>query len=133
MISISPTLRQPHRDPWTIERLKYERSILLGLAIDPSTILSYTSALNSFLTFCKIHHFAPDPTPDLLSLYITFQSTFISPRSVDSYLSSICNQLEPYFPHVRANCASQLVSHTLKGAHRRHGWGPPPQIRPFVG
>src|ERR1700731_4890228 len=92
----------------------------MGLALDPSTTLSYTSALNSYLSFCKTHSLPCDPTPDTLSLYVAYQSSFISPASVDSYLSGICSQLEPYYPHVRTSRASQLVVRTLKGARRRH-------------
>jgi hypothetical protein len=45
----------------------------------------------------------------------------IIPRSVNSYLSGICNQLEPFFPEVRANRNSALVSCTLAGCMRRFG------------
>jgi hypothetical protein len=99
----------------------HERSILLGMAIDASTHLTYTSALNSYLTFCKLHDFDINPTPETLSLYITYQSTFINPNSVDSYLSGIANQMEVFFPDVRHNRNSALVSCTLKGAKRQHG------------
>ena len=83
-----------------MKRLNYERSILLGMSIDHSTVMTYTSALNSYLTFCKSHGIPIEPTPQTLSYYTTFQSFHINPKSVDSYLSVICNQLEPYFPEV---------------------------------
>ena len=120
-MQISSSSRQPLRPTWTLERLLHEHSILLGMAIDTSTHLSYTSALNSYLTFCKLHNFDINPTPETLSLYITYQSSFINPKSVDSYLSSIANQMEVFFPDVRRNRNSALVSRTLKGAKRRHG------------
>jgi hypothetical protein len=120
-MQISPSSKQPARPAWTLERLIYERSILLGMAIDTSTHLSYTSALNSYLTFCKLHDFDINPTPETLSLYVAYQSTFINPKSVDSYLSGIANQMEVFFPDVRLNRNSALVSRTLKGAKRRHG------------
>jgi hypothetical protein len=121
MIKITPTSRQPHREPWTPERLNYERSILLGISIDTSTATTYSSALNSYLTFCKMHALPVDPTPQTLSYYVTFQSFFINPKSVDSYLSGISNQLEPYFPEVRKNRHSSLVARTLAGAKRYRG------------
>jgi hypothetical protein len=121
MIRITPTSRQPHREPWTLERLNYERSILLGMSIDTSTAITYSSALNSYLTFCKIHGLPVEPTPQTLSYYTTFQSFFINPKSVDSYLSGICNQLEPFFPDIRKNRASSLVTRTLAGAKRYRG------------
>ena len=96
-MQISPLSKQPARPAWTLQQLVYERSILLGMAIDTATHLSYTSALNSYLTFCKLHDFDIDPTPETLSLYVTYQSTFINPKSVDSYLSGIVNQMETFF------------------------------------
>ena len=55
MTSISPTSRQPVWLPWTTERFIYERSILLRMAIDSTTAHTYSSATNSYLTFCKLH------------------------------------------------------------------------------
>jgi hypothetical protein len=60
------------RQPWTMDHLVYECSILLGMAIDDSTTATYTSATNSYLTFCKLHNMLIDPTPETLSYYITF-------------------------------------------------------------
>jgi len=45
-------------------------------------------------------------------------SHHIKPSSVDSYLSGICSQLEPFYPSVRDERASKLVSQTLKGCKR---------------
>jgi hypothetical protein len=81
----------------------------------------YTSATNSYLTFCRLHNLPIDPTSETLSYYITFQSSHINPKSVESYLSGICNNLEPFSPEIRVNQASALVKRTLKGALRRHG------------
>ena len=67
----------------------HEQSIALRLSINNSSHLTYTSALNSYLTFCKIQ--------------------------VKLYLSGICNQLEVYFPDIWKNHNSILVSHTLAG------------------
>ncbi|KAJ3882197.1 hypothetical protein F5051DRAFT_309257, partial [Lentinula edodes] len=68
-----------------------------------------------------IHNLPVEPTPDTLSFYTVFMSHHISPNSVDSYLSGITNQLEPYFPHVREARKSPLVSRTLKGCKRLRG------------
>jgi hypothetical protein len=121
MTTIPSSSKQPVRQPWTADRLLYERSILLGMAIDNSTATTYTSATNSYLTFCMLHNMPIDPTAETLSYYVTFQSSHINPKSVESYLSGICNNLEPFFPEIRANRASALVKRTLKGALRRHG------------
>ena len=46
----------------------------------------------------------------------TWTGGHINPKSVKSYLSGICNNLEPFFPEIHANRASALVKRTLKGA-----------------
>jgi len=91
------------------------------MAIDCSTHRNYMSALNSYITFCRIHGFDIEPTPCTLALYVTFQSTYINPKSVDTYLSGIFNQLKTHFPDVREAHKSALVSHALQGAKRRFG------------
>ena len=101
MIGISPVSQQPVRATWTLDWLNHEQSVLLGLPIEGSIAVTYLFATNSYLMFCKFHHLLIDPTLDTLSLYITFQSHFISPSSVESYLSGICNQLEPFYPDVQ--------------------------------
>ncbi|KAI0827378.1 hypothetical protein BC628DRAFT_1303121, partial [Trametes gibbosa] len=65
-----------------------------------------------------LHAFPVDPTPETLSLYATFMCHHIEPRSVDSYLSGICSELETFYPAVRAARSSPLVSHTMKGIKR---------------
>jgi hypothetical protein len=91
------------------------------MAIDRSTHATYTSALNSYLTFCQLHGFNVEPTPHTLALYVTYQCTFINPSSVETYLSGICNQIESYFPTVRTARKSLLVSHALQGGKCRYG------------
>ncbi|GLB41979.1 hypothetical protein LshimejAT787_3400070 [Lyophyllum shimeji] len=90
-------------------------------AIDASTWRNYGSALNSYLSFVRMHHFPLKPTPATLSFFVVYMCHHINPRSVVNYLSGICNQLEPYFPDVRAVRKSPLVSKTLAGCQRLHG------------
>jgi hypothetical protein len=45
-------------------------------------------------------------------------SHHIEPRSVISYLSGICQQLEPYFPDVCTSCHTPLVERTMRGCLR---------------
>jgi hypothetical protein len=52
---------------------------------------------------------------------VTFQSAHINPKSVDTYLLGIANQLESHFPEVRTARKSVLVSRALQGAKRRYG------------
>ena len=115
MIQSGIPSRQPVRDAWSRDKLLRERALALGLAIDTSTLKNYSSALNSYLSFVRIHDFPVEPTPDTLSFYAVFMSHHIEPRSVSTYLSGICQQLEPYFPNVRAARQSPLVERTMKG------------------
>jgi hypothetical protein len=118
IIRSSVRSRQPEREVWTHERLVRQRAIALGHAIDSSTWKSYGSALNSYLEFIRLHNMPLEPTKDTLSLYTVWMCHHIKPDSVDSYLSGICQQLEPYFPDIRANRKSELVARTLQGCMR---------------
>lgn len=113
--------RQPARQPWTMARLVHERAVFLGSALDRSTRLTYSSALNSYLNFCRLHQFPVEPTAETLSFFVTFMSHFVKPNTVDSYLSGISSQLEPHFPNARLNRNSRLVAKTLAGAKRLRG------------
>ena len=113
--------RQPHREPWSREKLYHERAIALGQCIDLGTWKSYGSALNSYLNFVRIHNMPVEPTEDTLSFYVVFQCSVNKPDSVDSYLSGICHQLEPYFPNIRQMRKSSLVHRTLQGCMRLRG------------
>ncbi|KIY52846.1 hypothetical protein FISHEDRAFT_34141 [Fistulina hepatica ATCC 64428] len=114
----NPRARQPLHAPWTLERLRIERSIAIGASIDLSSHAAYSSALQSYLAFCRSHNFPVDPTADTLSFFIVYMSHHIKPSSVNSYLSGICSQLEPYFPDVRHTHSNQLVRRTLTGCHK---------------
>jgi hypothetical protein len=118
MTSAPHVSRQPHRAPWTRERLSHERAVVLGSAIDASSTASYNSALQSYLSFCRSHDFPIEPTPDTLSFYTVYMSHHIKPASVDSYLSGICNQLEPFYPNARQNWRHHLVACTLRGCKK---------------
>ena len=120
MISSSVHSRQPLRWPWTCKRLFREWAITLGQAIDNSTWKNYSSALNSYLNFIKMHDFPLEPTSETLSLFTVCMSHHIKPNSVATYLSGICQQLEPYFPNVHSAWNSALVHHTLQGCRRLH-------------
>ena len=108
---------------WTKERLQHERSLALGQAIDTSTWKNYGSALNSYLTFVRFHDLPVEPTPDTLSYFVVFMSHHIKPKSIDTYLSGICQQLEPYFPSMRTARMSVLCKRTLAGC--KNLWGVP--------
>ncbi|THH15573.1 hypothetical protein EUX98_g9443 [Antrodiella citrinella] len=101
-----------------MEHLVHARAVALGHALDRSTQISYSSHLQSYLTFCKIHNFPIEPTADTLSFYTVFMCHHIKPDSVDSYLSGICNQLEHLYPNVRTIRKAPLVTRTLAGCKR---------------
>ena len=111
--------RQPSREAWSIQRLTFERSVALGMALRDNTNRAYSSHLNSYLTFCAAHHFPVEPTPDTLSYFVVYMSSHIQPRSVMNYLSGIVNLLQPFFPTARASRDSPLVCRTLRGCLRR--------------
>jgi hypothetical protein len=88
------------------------------MSIDHSISATYSFTLNLYLTFCKSHGLPVEPNTQTLSYY--FQSFYINPKSVDSYLSGTCNQLELYFPNVRLHHKSALINCTLAGAKQYH-------------
>lgn len=93
-----------------MEHLLVERSINLGLAFDASTHQTYSSSLNSYLTFCELHHLDIEPTAQTLSLYVMFMAHHIEPRSIRTYLTGIVSELEPFYPSVHDIQSSPLVS-----------------------
>jgi hypothetical protein len=115
--------RQPTRPAWTRERLIHERAIAWGMALDHSSLLSYSSALRSYLTFCSAHHFPFDPTPETLSFYVVYISHFLKPNSVKTYLSGICSQLESFYPDVRHHRSHHFVIKALRGCAKRFSTG----------
>lgn len=125
------TIRQPAREPWSLDKLIRERAIALGFALDTSTHKAYASHLQSYLTFCDSHRFPLDPTPDTLSFYVVYMSHHIKPTSVETYLSGICSQLESFFPSVRALRKSPIVSRCLAGCKKRFN-SPRTRARPLT-
>ncbi|THU88767.1 hypothetical protein K435DRAFT_679192 [Dendrothele bispora CBS 962.96] len=111
--------RRRNRTVWTYERLIEERALNLGCVLDPASRTSYSSAADSYIQFCQWHNLPFEPTPDTLSLYVAYSCHFINPRSVRSYLSGICNELEAFYPNIRAVRKDTLVQKTLKGALKR--------------
>ena len=118
MDHVALSTRQPQREAWSRERLLHERAIALGNALDPNTMRTYDSALQSYLTFCKLHDMPIVPTADTLSFYVVFMCHHIKPNSVSSYLSGICSHLEPYYETVHTTRNSKLVCQTLAGCRK---------------
>ena len=121
MIDSGIKSKQKARVAWTRERLLRERALALGQAIDISTWKNYGSALNSYLNFVRMHNFPVEPTPNTLSFFIVYMCHHIKPDSVNTYLSGICQQLEPYFPSVRETRKSMICKQTLHGCQRLRG------------
>ena len=121
MIRGTHKARQPAREVWSRERLVHERAIALGNVLDRSTLSNYSSALNSYLNFVKLHGFPVDPTPETLSFYTVYMCHHVNPRSVNTYLSGISHQLEAHFPSVKEARNSTIVRRTLQGCTRMRG------------
>ena len=121
MIQSATRSRQRPRVAWSRDKLLRERAIALGQAIDTSTLKSYSSALNSYLSFIRMHDLPVEPTSDTLSFYTVYMCHHLVSDTVSSYLSGLCQQLEPYFPNVRPARHSPLVERTLKGCRRIRG------------
>jgi len=92
--------RQPVRIAWSNKHLQYKCAISLSHAIGHSKSITYTSHLQSYLSFCKLHNCPTNLTNDTLSFYVVFMCHHINPHSVNVYLSGICNTLEPHFPDI---------------------------------
>ncbi|KIJ32475.1 hypothetical protein M422DRAFT_265642 [Sphaerobolus stellatus SS14] len=121
MILQNISARQPKRIAWSRERLLHERAIALGLALEPSTTAAYKSHFQSYLAFCANHGFPIEPTSDTLSLYVVYMSHHLKPTTVRTYLSGICHLMEPYYPNIRAACASPMVVRSLAGMKKLRG------------
>ena len=85
---------------WPCEQLLHKCAIAIACAVEPGSAASYSSTVKSYFDFCSAHSFPVDPTPDTLSFYSVYSAHYIKPDSVSSYLSGICNQLEPLFSEV---------------------------------
>src|SRR5882724_937315 len=124
--------RQPVHTAWSNEHLLCKRSLALGHTIEHSTSITYTSHLQSYLSFCKIHDQQITPTINTLSFYVVFMCHHINPKSVTAYLSGICNSLEPHFPNVHKTHLDPLVVHTLAGMKKLRGGQAPCHRRPLT-
>src|SRR5882724_9338012 len=114
--------RQLIRAAWSHKRLICEHAIALGYALDSSTLQTYNSHLQSYLSFCKLHSFPLDPTPDTLSFFIVFMHHHIKPTSIMQHLSGTVNSLEPHFPKIRNTRQSVIVTCTLTGMKKLRGF-----------
>lgn len=108
--------KRPLKVAWTLERLLHERSLALGFTLASSTGSCYDSAFASYIEFCRLHDRPLTPSVDTLSFFIVWLSSYILPRSVNTYLSGICSKLENDFAEVRQVRQHRLVQRCL----RRH-------------
>jgi hypothetical protein len=69
----------------------------------------------------KLHDLPVEPTPETLSFYTVYMCHHVNPRSVNTYLSGISQQLEVHFPTVKEARNSTLVRRTLQGCMRMRG------------
>ncbi|CUA67182.1 Dynein alpha chain, flagellar outer arm [Rhizoctonia solani] len=127
LVPASHKICQPPRSAWSLDRLRHERAIALGFALETRTQHVYNSSTASWLSFCKLHGFSSEPTADTLSFYAVWMCGAerpVKPSTVVGYLSGICNNLEPFYPSVQSIRNERLVSKTLAGLKRRFGTAP---------
>ena len=80
MTSHNPVPKQPIKEAWTHEQLKHKKALTLSSAIEGSSTASYSTALQSYLSFCHLHWFPINLTPDTLSFYVVWMCHYISPK-----------------------------------------------------
>ena len=68
-----------------------------------------------------MHDFPVKPTTDTLSFFIVYMCHYINPRSVNTYLSGITQQLKADFPTVKEARNSALVRRTLQRCMQMKG------------
>ena len=110
--------RQPERAPWSCKHLEHAQALTLSSTIKASSAATYGFVLNSYISFCCSYNFPIKPMPNTLSFYTVYMAHHIKPSSVDSYLSGICNELEPFYPDVCKNHCHHLVTKTLWGCKK---------------
>jgi hypothetical protein len=89
-----------------------------------AVVLSHlTSLIHS-----QIHHYDPEPTPNMISLFVSYMvkqtgpsGKLISIRTITSYLSGLAHHLEPFYPSVRDARKHPMVVNTLCGAEQTDG------------
>ncbi|PBK98159.1 hypothetical protein ARMGADRAFT_1043994 [Armillaria gallica] len=114
LINVNPGSRQKACEPWTLEKLYHERCLALGSAIDMSTLGPYNSALNSYITFCKIHNFPIKPTGDTMSYFVVFMSAYIKPDSVSTCLGSVTALKTSFLTFARSGTCQLLKGSKVK-------------------
>ncbi len=80
LINITPESQQRVYEPWILEKLYHKWCLTLSSAINMTSLGPYNLALNSYITFCKIHNFPVKQTDDTMSYYIVFMSSHIKPN-----------------------------------------------------
>jgi len=106
---------------WTLEWLIHEQAIALSHSIKSSSTLTYNSHLQSYLTFCKLHNWHIELTPETLSFYVVFMCHHINTWSVSMYLSGICNTLEPHFQDIWKAWLHPIMTWMLSGMMKMQG------------
>ncbi len=84
--------------------------------------------MNSYITFCNLHHLDLKPLPDTLSFFISYMACQTGPsgktisiQTISSYLSGIAHHLEPFYPSIWSIRKHPLVIKTLQGAEKTDG------------
>jgi hypothetical protein len=110
--------RWREKETWPRDKLLQQRSIAIKNSVSRSTSEAYDTAFKAYSNFCSAHGYPINPTPETLSIFVSYYSAYVSPRTVNSYLSGVCLALEGDFPSVREARKSSLVMRTLSGCAR---------------
>ena len=113
MLPRLPKAWQPMHTAWSRDHLLHECAVALGHTLNNLTIQTYNSHLQLYLTFCKMHAFALEPTTNMLSFYVVYMAHHIKPNSVAQYFSGIINTLQLLFPNAHAARHHPLVTKSL--------------------
>ena len=115
MLTMSHKSRQPIRIAWSHEQLLCECAIAIRHALDNSTLQTYNSHLQSYLSFCKLHDLPLNPTLDTLSFYIIFMAHHIKPNSVlNIFLISLIHLNLTSLMCTQPVIASYWLTHSLE-------------------
>jgi hypothetical protein len=113
--------RDRQRSAFPLQRLDDLVSEALSHTIDKSTAQSYDSHLSSYLSFCHLHGIVTTPSAQTLARYIVYMSNYISPTSMETYLSGISFRLRPHYPEISEVRNGPYTRSVVRGVKRMHG------------
>ena len=99
-----------------LDTWKHKRALALGSAIKQSSTASYSSVLQTYLSFCCLHHFLINPMQDTLSFYIVWMSHYITLNQLtltSQVLPTSLNLSTPLSTSIANTSSHQEIGETL--------------------